>query len=70
VVATYEALLLRIDPAKVLVPTDADWLAAGELAGHAARVIAGGGKIATTFDRVELISDAIIATWQPMPTLP
>jgi len=62
VVASYEALLSRIDPAKVLVPIDADWLAAGELAGHAARVIAGGGgKIATAFDRVELISDAIIA---------
>jgi predicted nucleic acid-binding protein len=62
VVATYEALLLRVDAAKVLVPTDADWLAAGELAGHAARMIAGGGgKIATAFDRVELISDAIIA---------
>ena len=62
VVATYNALLSRIDPAKVLVPTDADWLAAGELAGHAARSIAGrGGKLATAFDRVELISDALTA---------
>ncbi len=62
VLATYEALLSRIDPAKVLVPADADWLAAGELAGHAARVVAGGGgKIATAFDRVELISDALTA---------
>jgi predicted nucleic acid-binding protein len=62
VLSTYEALLSRIDPAKVLVPTDADWLAAGALAGHAARVVAGGGrKIATAFDRVELISDALIA---------
>ena len=62
VLATYEALLSRIDPAKVLVPVDADWLAAGELAGHAARVVAGGGgKIATAFDRVELISDALTA---------
>lgn len=60
VVTTYEALLSRIDPAKVLVPTDADWLAAGELAGRAARALAGGGrKIATAFDRVELISDAL-----------
>ena len=60
--ATFEALLSRIDPAKVLVPADADWLAAGELAGHAARVVAGGGgKIATAFDRVELISDALTA---------
>ena len=62
VLATYEALLLRLDPAKVLVPTDADWLAAGALAGLAARVVAGGGgKIATAFDRVELISDALTA---------
>jgi hypothetical protein len=62
VVATYETLLLRIDPAKLLVPNDADWCAAGELAGQAARAIAGGGrKIATAFDRVELISDALTA---------
>jgi predicted nucleic acid-binding protein len=62
VVATYDALLSRIDPAKVLVPDDADWCAAGELAGQAARAIAGGGgKIATAFDRVELISDALTA---------
>ena len=56
------ALLSRIDPAKVLVPTDADWLTAGELAGRVARAVAGGGgKIATAFDRVELISDALTA---------
>jgi predicted nucleic acid-binding protein len=62
VLATYEALLSRIDPAKVLIPTDANWLAAGELAGRAARTVAGGGgKIATAFDRVELISDALTA---------
>ena len=62
VLATYEALLVRIEPAKVLVPSDADWLAAGELAGHAARIVAGGGRrIATAFDRVELISDALTA---------
>ena len=59
--ATYNALLSRVDPAKVLVPTDADWLAAGELAGHAARRLAGGGRIATAFDRVELISDSLTA---------
>jgi len=60
VLATYEALLSRIDPAKVLVPTDAEWLAAGALAGQAAGVVAGGGGgIATAFDRVELISDAL-----------
>jgi predicted nucleic acid-binding protein len=62
VLATYETLCSRIDPAKVLVPTDLDWLAGGELAGHAARIITGGGgKIATAFDRVELISDALTA---------
>jgi predicted nucleic acid-binding protein len=62
VLATYEALLSRIHPAKVLVPTDADWLAAGTLAGHAAReMVGGGGKIAAAFDRVELISDALTA---------
>ncbi len=54
VLSTYEELLSRIDPAKVLVPSDAEWLAAGELAG-------GGGKIATAFDRVELISDTLTA---------
>jgi predicted nucleic acid-binding protein len=62
VLATYEALLSRIDPAKVLVPADPDWLAAGELAGRTARALAGGGgRIATAFDRVELISDALTA---------
>jgi predicted nucleic acid-binding protein len=46
----------------VLVPDDTDWLAAGELAGRAARAVAGGGaKISTAFDRVELISDALTA---------
>ena len=62
VVATYETLLSRIDPAKVLIPTDAEWLTAGEIAGQAARVMAGGGRrITTAFDRVELISDALTA---------
>ena len=62
VLATYERLLSHIDPASVLVPNDAEWLAAGELAGRAARTIAGrGGRIATAFDRVELISDALTA---------
>lgn len=59
VLAEYEAALSRVDPAKVLIPLDADWLAAGELAGRAARLLAGGGrKVATAFDRVELVSDA------------
>lgn len=62
VLAAYAGLLSRIDPAKVIVPGDSDWLAAGELAGHAARAAAGGGRrIATAFDRVEPISDALIA---------
>jgi predicted nucleic acid-binding protein len=62
VVATYTSVIERIDPAKVLVPTDANWLAAGELAGRVARALAGGGgRIATAFDRVELISDALTA---------
>jgi len=62
VLSTYQTLLSRIDPAKVLVPTDGDWLAAGELAGHAACIVAGGeGGIATAFDRVELVSDALTA---------
>jgi predicted nucleic acid-binding protein len=62
VLTTYEALLQQIDPVKVLIPDDADWSAAGELAGRVARALAGGGgKIATAFDRVELISDALTA---------
>lgn len=62
VLAVHEALMSRIDPAKVLLPNDADWLAAGELAGITARAIAGGGgRVATAFDRVELISDALTA---------
>ena len=62
VLATYESLLSRIDPANVLVPGDGEWLAAGELAGRAARTLAGGGgRIDTAFDRVELISDALTA---------
>ena len=61
VLATYEALLSRMDPAKVLVPAYADWLEAGALAGRPARAVAGGGKIATAFDRVEMISDALTA---------
>lgn len=62
VLATYEELLTRLDPAKVLVPDDADWVAAGALAGRITRSLAGGGgRIATVFDRVELISDALTA---------
>ena len=58
----YERVLSRLDPAKVLVPADVDWMAAGELAGRAARTIAGGGgAVDKAFDRVELISDALIS---------
>ena len=62
VLAAYETLVSKIDPAKILVPDDGDWVEAGELAGHAARTLAGGGKrLATAFDRTELLSDALIA---------
>jgi predicted nucleic acid-binding protein len=62
VVAAIEGALSHIDPAKVLVPTDADWLAAGTLAGRAARAIAGGAKtIISAAGRQELIGDAITA---------
>ncbi len=62
VLAAYHALLSWIDPAKVLIPADADWLAAGALAGRAARAMAGGGRSVTTaFDRTEPISDALTA---------
>lgn len=55
-------MLSRVRPAGVLIPADADWLAAGELAGRAARAIIGGGrKLATAFDRTELIGDALTA---------
>jgi predicted nucleic acid-binding protein len=57
-----DTLLARIEPVKVLIPNDADWLEAGELAGRAARAMAGGGRrLATASDRVELISDALTA---------
>ncbi|HEY2619570.1 MAG TPA: PIN domain-containing protein [Acetobacteraceae bacterium] len=62
VVTAIEGTISRIDPAKVLVPTDADWLAAGALAGRAARAIAGGATaIATAADRQELIADVLTA---------
>lgn len=71
VLAEYDALLGLVNPANVLVPDDGDWLAAGELAGHAARVLAGGGrKIATAFDRVDLVSDALTAVLAHKTGLP
>jgi predicted nucleic acid-binding protein len=62
VVAAAHGVQTRIDPAKVLVPGDADWRAAGERAGRIAGEAAGGGRrIATAFDRVELIHDTLTA---------
>src|ERR1700722_11261151 len=62
VLAAAQGAQARIDPAKVLVPDDADWRSAGEHAGRAAREMAGGGRrIATAFDRVELIQDTLTA---------
>ena len=50
VVTMAAAALSRIDPAKVLVPAESDWRRAGDLARHAAQMIAGGGrKLATAF---------------------
>jgi predicted nucleic acid-binding protein len=62
VVAAAAGVQSRIDPAKVLVPSDADWCAAGERAGRIAREAAGGGRrITTAFDPVELIHDTLTA---------
>lgn len=62
VLVAYGGVISRIAPAKVLVPTAADWLSAGELAGRLARAMAGGGRrIATAFDRVDLIGDSLTA---------
>jgi predicted nucleic acid-binding protein len=57
-----EEALERVDPAKVLNPSAEQWARAGELAGKAARMVAGGGKsIRTAFERIELINDAATA---------
>ena len=62
VLAEQAALLTRIEPAKVLVPTEADWRAAGGLAGQVARARAGGGGMAAiAVDRFELVADALTA---------
>ena len=54
--------LARIDPAKVLTPSPGQWARAGELAGEAARGVAGGTRsIRTAFDRIELVNDAATA---------
>lgn len=62
VLRKYNGVIARIDPAKILAPDASEWERAGELAGGAARGIAGGGKsIQTAFDRIELINDASTA---------
>lgn len=62
VLAAYGELLGLIDPAKVLTASAPQWSRAGELAGRAARAVAGGGRsIRTAFDRIELINDALSA---------
>jgi predicted nucleic acid-binding protein len=61
-VAAAHGVQTCIDPAKVLLPSDADWRTAGERAGRIAREAVGGGRrIATAFDRVELIHDTLTA---------
>ena len=62
VLALYEGLLGRIESTKILLPRAADWARAGELAGAAARGVAGTARsIRTAFDRIELIQDALTA---------
>lgn len=62
VLATLQATLARVDPAKILIPTAAQWIAAGTLAGRAARAVAARAKsIRTASDRIELINDAVTA---------
>ena len=62
VLAEQAMLLARIEPEKVLVPTEADWRAAGTLAGRVARARAGGGRMAAIpVDRFELTADALTA---------
>lgn len=62
VLKKYNGVLSRIDATKVLLPDAGEWMRAGELAGLAARALAGGGKsIRTAFDRMELINDATTA---------
>jgi len=62
VLAEQAMLLARIEPEKVLVPTETDWRAAGELAGQVARARAGsGGPAVIAVDRFELIGDALTA---------
>ena len=62
VLGAQAALLTRIEAATVLVPTEADWRAAGALAGEVARARAGSGSpAAIAVDRFELTADALTA---------
>jgi predicted nucleic acid-binding protein len=62
VLGQLDQVLARIDPVKVLAPSAAQWARAGELAGLAARAVAGGTRsIRTAFDRIELVNDAATA---------
>ena len=62
VLVAQTALLTRIEAATVLVPTEADWRAAGALASQVARARAGGGSMAAiAVDRFELTADALTA---------
>jgi predicted nucleic acid-binding protein len=62
VLQKFNGAVSRIDANKILLPGTAEWIRAGELAGAAARAVAGGGKsIKTAFDRMELINDATSA---------
>lgn len=62
VLAKLDAGIAQIDTAKILAPSPVQWACAGELAGRAARAVAGRAKsIRTAFDRIELINDAATA---------
>jgi predicted nucleic acid-binding protein len=62
VLGVQAALLTRIEAATVLVPTEADWRAAGAFAGQVAGARAGGGSMAAiAVDRFELTADALTA---------
>jgi len=62
VLAAVAGVQAHIDPVMVLLPDDADWRAAGARAGAVARGYAGGTRrIATAFDRIELVHDALTA---------
>jgi predicted nucleic acid-binding protein len=62
VIASVEAALAQIPPARVLAPFAAQWADAGVLAGRSARAVAGRVRsIRTAFDRIELINDAVTA---------